>query len=446
MGVGRGAHIISGDSLTVEAGGPDDECFLTMRARIVPVIVVVMIAGFGLAGWQVRGVLAPAETRTTILFNQGLNPVVTGAPSGWTNAWCGSCHEREYQQWQGSRHNVAASAHNFEVECLEAGSGRQQYCLNCHAPRIGAGGLPTSEPPSLDEAYRQQPEWLVGGVDCLGCHVRDGVVVATKVTQKGIAKHAMRKDPALGQAEFCAGCHQFAFKDLDLPDRFHGALQQASLEEFLEYRAAGGVETRCHDCHMPRGGHRMPGGYDDKMIRQAVGMELDAEWIEPGRELQVTVSLRTGRVGHRVPGGEELRFLTVRTEVLDDQGRQVGAREPVGPAEADEVVVTDRESAAWPIVETLRRHMGDREHGRNLQAPPAPDTRLKPGETRRYTYRVTLEPRTPVQPVTVRSRLWYHLMHDGKAELFGHQLKDVQRVVRENEVHLGVPAESPTDR
>jgi len=416
-----------------------------MKSRIIPAVVVVLVAAVGLAGWRVRDVLKSTETPTTILFNQGLNPVVTGAPVGWTNAWCGSCHKQEYEQWQGSRHNVAASTHNFEVECLEPGSGRQQYCLNCHAPRIPANGLPTSEPPGLDQAYQHQPEWLTGGVDCLTCHVRDGVVVATRVTDKGLEKHAMREEPALGRAEFCAGCHQFAFKDLDLPDHFHGALQQASLEEFLEYRAEGGVETRCHDCHMPRGGHSMPGGYDDKMVKQAVGMDLVAEWIEPGREAEVTVTLRAGRVGHRVPGGEELRFLTVRTEVLTADGQEVGTPEPVpGGGETDE---RERdELSGWPVIETLRRYMGDREHGRDPQAPPAPDTRLRPGETRRYSYRVHFESGSASKPLTVRARLWYHLMHDGKAKLFGHPFDDVQRVVREQEVPLDPPDDSATDR
>jgi len=424
-----------------------------MRSIIVSTVVVVLVAGLGLAGWQVRGVLAPAEARTTILFNQGLDAVVTDAPAGWTNAWCGSCHKQEFEQWHGSRHNVAASAHNFEVEYLEEGN-RQQYCLNCHAPRIPAAGLPTSEPPGLDEAYRDHPEWLASGVDCLSCHVRDGVVVATHVTEKGIAEHAMRQDPALGKAEFCAGCHQFAFKDTDLPDRFHGVLQQASLEEFLEYRAQGGVETRCHDCHMPRGAHRMPGGYDDKMVKQAVGMELEARWIEPGRVAEVTVSLRAGRVGHRVPGGEELRFLTVRTEVTGADGQRVGtrgddhARQADGEADGEEDAedAEEEDLPEWPIVETLRRHMGDREHGRDPQAAPAPDTRLRPGETRRYSYRIIFEPGTLDGPLTVRSRLWYHLMHDGKAQLFRHRLEDVQRVVRESEVHLDPPERPATGR
>ena len=420
-----------------------------MRSRIVPTVVVLLVAGLGLAGWQVRGVLVPAQAHTTILFNQGLDPVVTKAPLGWTNAWCGSCHKQEFEQWQSSRHNVAASAHNFEVEYLEEGN-RQQYCLNCHAPRIPVAGLPTSEPPGLDEAYRDQPEWLASGVDCLSCHVRDGVVVASNVTPKGIAEHAMRQDPALGKAEFCAGCHQFAFKDIDLPDRFHGALQQASLEEFLEYRAQGGVETRCHDCHMPQGAHQMPGGYDDKMVKQAVGMELEARWIEPGRVAEVTVELRAGRVGHRVPGGEELRFLTVRTEVTGVNGQPIGTRVDDDAQQAD--TAADGEANAkedlpeWPIVETLRRYMGDREHGRDPSAAPAPDTRLRPGETRRYSYRITFEPGTVAGALTVRSRLWYHLMHDGKARLFDHRLEDVQRVVRESEVHLAPPQSTTTGR
>ncbi|MFP6702202.1 MAG: multiheme c-type cytochrome [Planctomycetaceae bacterium] len=417
-----------------------------MRSRIVSVVVVVvLVAGLGLAGWRVRGVLDPAEAGTTILFNRGLEPTVTEAPSGWTNRWCGSCHNREYEQWLGSRHNVAATAHNFEVECLEPVGGRQQYCLNCHAPRIPANGLPTSEPPGLDEAFREYPDWLAAGVDCLSCHVRDGVVVATNVTDKGIAKHAMRQDAALGKAEFCAGCHQFAFKDMDLPDHFHGALQQESFEEFLEYRAGGGVETKCQDCHMPHGAHWMPGGYDDEMVRQAVEMDLEARWIEPGRVAEVTVSLRAGRVGHRVPGGEELRFLTVRTEVTQADGQPVGTRLAADDAAVRVEAGEEGDLAEWPIVETLRRQMGDREHGRNLQAPPAPDTRLRPRETRRYTYRIAFHSPATTS-LTIRSSLWYHLMHDGKAKLFGHLAQDVQRVVRESEVHLQPPKPVTTDR
>ena len=90
--------------------------------------------------------------------------------------------------------------------------------------------------------------------------------------------------------------------------------------------------------------------------------------------------------------------------------------------------------------------MGDREHGRDPQAPPAPDTRLRPGETRRYSYRIHFESGSASKPLTVRARLWYHLMHDGKAKLFGHPFDDVQRVVREQEVPLDPPGDSATDR
>jgi len=191
----------------------------------------------------------------------------------------------------------------------------------------------------------------------------------------------------------------------------------------------------------------MPGGYDDKMVKQAVGMELQARWIEPGRVAEVTVGLRAGRVGHRVPGGEELRFLTVRTEVTGSDGQRVGTRGDDHAQQADTETGSEEEDLPeWPIVETLRRYMGDREHGRDPSAAPAPDTRLRPGETRRYSYRITFEPGTVAGALTVRSRLWYHLMHDGKARLFRHRLEDVQRVVRESEVHLDPPQPTTTGR
>ena len=396
------------------------------------VVAIVLVGGGAVAALQVRHVLYQARGETTVLFSHGLKPIVTGAPAHWTNQWCGTCRQDEFEEWSRSQHRIGGTNQNFAVECLDVDSGRQQYCLNCHAPRApGENRLPTEEPPGLNHHFDQPPDWLADGVDCLSCHVRDGVVLATTVSEKGTAKHPMRREPLLGQAEFCVGCHQFAFKDVDLPDRFHGALQQASLEEFLEYREAGGTETRCHDCHLPGGKHLMPGGYDDEMVRQAVEMDVAGRWIDPGRVAELVVTLRTGAVGHRVPGGEELRFLTVKTEFVDQKGKPVGRVKTDEPSEV---------STAWPQIETLRRFMGEREHGRDYRAPPAEDTRLRPGETRTYTYHVRLE-KVPSSGDTlkVRSQLWYHLMHDGKAKLFGHAPDDVQRVVREVEHTLPIP-------
>ena len=61
----------------------------------------------------------------------------------------------------------------------------------------------------------------------------------------------MRLAPELASADFCGGCHQFAFKTSQLPDSFFGDLQQASMEEFLEFRQHSGLDLKCQDCHMP---------------------------------------------------------------------------------------------------------------------------------------------------------------------------------------------------
>ena len=408
-----------------------------VRQAISLSVAVILIAGGAIATERLRRTrpLRPADS--TVLFNQGLDPVVTGAPAEWTNESCRECHQAEYRQWAASRHRVAGINDKFAAECLDSESGRQQYCLNCHAPRVPGGRLPMEEPPGLDADYKTPPSWLADGVDCLACHVRDGVVLATRVTPRGEARHPMRVEPRLAKPEFCAGCHQFAFKDQHLPDAFHGQLQQASLEEFLEYRRLGGVESSCHDCHMPNGNHLMPGGYDDAMVRRAVGLDVEASWSQPGRVADVVIELTARRVGHRVPGGEELRFLTLRTRLADAGGRVVGRT-----VEAADGVDRDGLQSTidgWLQVETLRRRMGRREHGRDYHAAAAADNRLRPGERRRFRYRIELDPPRPDRPVTLQVELWYHLMHDGKARLFEHAAHDVQRPIRSVSVKLDAP-------
>jgi len=402
-----------------------------IATAMLTVLIVTCLASGVFAIQLVAQVISAATPPPAVHFDHGLTPPDLRAPKKWTNEYCGTCHKAEFEQWSKSRHAVSGTTHNFEVEFLEPDGGRQQHCLNCHAPRNPTGELfPTEEPIGIDAAYKEQHSWVKDGIDCLTCHVRNGEVLVTRNSAKAAAAHPIRVAPELGKAEFCAGCHQFSFKSHVLPDGYFGQLQQASFEEFLDFRANGGAETSCQDCHMPDGDHTIPGGYDDEMLRSAVDLDIRAEWKESLRQVFIEVDISAGHVGHRVPGGEHFRFLTVHTSVNDGDGKEV-----IAPS--NESTNHDDLVSKWPQIEMLRREMGPAEQGSdNPEDQPNPDTRLWPNEIRTYRYRMAIDPTTLLAPLKIRAELWYHLMHQSKAESFGHSLDEVKRMVLSKEASL----------
>lgn len=400
-------------------------------------LLVSIAAGAFVAFAQVRDVLQSAKRPTPVLFDHGLSGLDPRAPQAWTNRHCGTCHPHEYKTWKQSRHAVSASNENFQLECLLPDDGRTQFCLNCHAP-LNPGGktYPTVEPDELDEAFAERKDWLVQGVDCLTCHVRDGLVLATRVTEKGRTAHPMRRAPELATAEFCAGCHQFGFKIERIPDAFGGHLQQASFEEFLDVRARGISESSCHDCHMPAGDHLMAGGYSPDMLEQAVSLELSAAWREDVPAVEISIVVEGGHVGHRIPGGEHFRFLTLRTTLKDARGRLISATRQAPAARNVEASLGEKVVYTWPRVETMRRELGPFEHEIDIKAEPIPDTRLWPGERRHFKYLAPLDPESLDGPLLVRTELWYHLMDETKARKVGHSLDEVTWLIQHKEKSL----------
>ncbi|MDP7276111.1 MAG: multiheme c-type cytochrome [Planctomycetaceae bacterium] len=409
---------------------------VSSRRRLQQGLLVVLVVSGGLGvGWAllvVNQVLQAAVAETPAIFNQGLHRLETGAPPHWTNQWCGTCHKQAYAEWKTSLHFVAGTNENFQAQCLNAGGGRQQWCFNCHAPTNPAATLmPLHEPRHLERLFEQPPQWLTQGVGCLTCHVRDGQVLVENVTDKAIAAHPVRRSPELGTAEFCAGCHQFNFKDGNLPDYLHGPFQQASLEEFLDFRHADGSETRCHDCHMPAGNHVMP-GYDNKMLNRALKLELAARWDRDQAVVSVSVTARD--VGHKVPGGEFFRSLTLHTWLTDAGGQllQEATSEPARPTEKpppDTPILSRPAGSEWPRIETFSRRSNSFAHDSTSLENPLTDSRLRPDETRQFQY--TLRPgAAPVRfPLQIHAELWYHVMHETEAEQFHFSPDAVKSII-----------------
>ncbi len=380
---------------------------------------------------------------TPVLFDHGLTALDPQAPTQWTNQWCGSCHSQEYEQWKQSRHFVAGINDNFRKQCLASAFGRKQWCVNCHVPiNPGLNVLPSQEPERLDEAFASRQQWLTNGVDCLACHVRDGHVLVTHITPKAKTAHPVRLAPELGTAEFCAGCHQFGF--IKLSDGSIGEQQQASFEEFLHYRVTGGGETRCHDCHMPDGDHVMPGGYSLPMLRNALDLELSVQWHEDLKLVQVSVGINVSGVGHQVPGGEHFyRVLTLHTTLADAQGTPIDAK-PIAPErnfndQRSTSLAQNPESHStklvktWPQIETFRQRMGPFERGVDLLAKPTQNTRLQPGEERRFDYLVPVDLTRTNAPIKARAELWYHILAEEEAIEFEFTVDEVMRLVLSEE-------------
>jgi len=157
----------------------------------------------------------------------------------------------------------------------------------------------------------------------------------------------------------------------------------------------------------------MPGGYSDEMLNEALELEVTARWQENLQMVLVTVDVSAGHVGHRIPGGEHLfRWLSIET-VLED-----GAGAAIDPPSRD-VAVSDRADGnrtvtSWPQVEYIR-------------FKPT-DTRLRPGEQRKFSYLVAADPQR-LSGALARTEIWYHLLPDKDAKEFGFDPKDLQRLV-----------------
>lgn len=261
---------------------------------------------------------------------------------------CEDCHVREAAAWRESGHRQSWTRALFQAAYRVE---PMAECRNCHQPLTA---VPTGFALKSGEARALRGE----GVGCAVCHVREGVVLATRAS--GRAPHEVRSAPLLGSAAFCGGCHQFNFPEHRSDGRlaFTSEPMQDTLEE---WRRHGGDKT-CQGCHMARGGHRFLGGYDRQTLGEAVA--VTPRLRETGEGAALELGLRV-LAGHAVPTGDLFRSLVVTATLVDGRGRAVGSAEPL--------VLTRR------FVDVAERGEDGREH---LVRRQALDGRLQPGEVR----------------------------------------------------------------
>lgn len=224
------------------------------------------------------------------LFSSGARPIDTGdtPPAMLRAETCAPCHERQYAQWKRSRHAAAWTNGLFQRDYRQS---RRAWCRNCHIPLAA-----------------QQRAWAAGdatlaeqGVNCAACHVRDGRIVAR--ARGAGSPHDTAVDAAFGTAEFCAGCHQFAFPRFD-GGAFAGYTSEPMQDTVAQFRRNPRRPASCLACH--GGGHRFPGAHDPAMLRRALAFYV----CRDGAAVRATVT--NAGAGHNVPTGDVHRHVVVR--------------------------------------------------------------------------------------------------------------------------------------
>ena len=256
-----------------------------------------------------------------------------------TAAECGQCHQDFYTEWSGAMHSQAWTDPYFQVDWAYDGS--PQICKNCHIPlepqqehlvrgwRDDARWQPILEPnPEFDRDLQQE------GVNCAGCHLREGKILA--VHNYGESPHLIEKISSGN--EICVRCHVVGGKRWDT---FFSIPPCGTVTEIRKNTEGKPVETvndlsvtdiaalGCVECHMPatmrplsKDGpprlvhrHLWRGGHDPQMVKKAVAVQAQANYEASSDQGMVSVTLTNVGALHHVPTGTPDRHLTVELKV-----------------------------------------------------------------------------------------------------------------------------------
>ncbi len=299
-----------------------------------------------------------------------------------TNDTCGYCHERQYEEMQGSMHSIAHRDGLYraaaEMALREAGPEVYALCSGCHTPQGVASGLVPSTP------EEELPDTVTAGVLCDTCHQVSALtgeggpwgepgnasfVLDPDEDRKfgppsgddDAAVHTVETREFLSSSEFCASCHTIIHP-------FNGVRLEHTYAEWLAspYAEAG---IQCQDCHMrsvpeairvardmqpleisglsepsgetrPIARHFFVGGNNnaDKLgggaghakmaverLRSAAIVELGVPaGARAGETFDIEVTVRNVAAGHSLPTSlVELRRVWVDLLVLDESGNEI---------------------------------------------------------------------------------------------------------------------------
>jgi nitrate/TMAO reductase-like tetraheme cytochrome c subunit len=299
--------------------------------------VVILIIVLGVAAVSVYSLL---NLNSNHGFSNRWEEAVTfqEIPSGLTSLSakeCGSCHVEHYEEWKSSTHAQAWNDMQFQAEIAKETS--PYMCINCHTPLQNqqpfiVTGLVDGdvyqpikhENPKFDKELQQE------GINCASCHVRDGVIISTSVSNNAPHK-SVQNAPHLSE-QLCLGCHNATA--VITPELV------CTFETGDEWRAGPFYGTKnCISCHMPalnrpiakdsetrpsKMHYFMGSGipkHDTLKVERLDGLvfsfdDFSTDYVAVDSiELKVTVTNKIA--GHRVPTGDPERFIITTFAIYD---------------------------------------------------------------------------------------------------------------------------------
>jgi predicted CXXCH cytochrome family protein len=279
---------------------------------------------------QMATQIARVIARDLPLGPSWLRPGTEKPDTDYDGAWCGGCHQAEYDAWQKSVHARSAQdpmvAFGAGVEVKARGPQYARLCAGCHDPvtaRTGDTSLKSGR-----------------GITCLGCHDTERLIRAGGNADSEVRVHEWTKDHkdwakaslvTLRKPEFCGGCHQ----------QFVPAGGIEAISTLREWQKSSFAvdQTLCVDCHAPRAegetagvkmpiaDHAMIGGNvylaqeknDPALTDRVTAFMKRAIALDAARDGQmVTVSVTNKGAGHAFPTGVvDIREPWLELQALD---------------------------------------------------------------------------------------------------------------------------------
>jgi len=344
---------------------------------------------------------------------------------------CGKCHEKIYEQWEGSMHAqstalkdpihgtfYSAVVGDPTKEGVKTKSGKYPVCLQCHAPAAAKAGMTKLD---AKKSYEE-------GVNCIACHTLTkykGVDKPGGGLQLGMMAYEYSKTDIQGPmgtegsrdhkkkygqdvksnpglmktSAACMGCH----------DQRPNSNKVALCQTGSEIAEAGG-STTCQTCHMPTTedgitNHAMMGGHMKEMVARGLVMTIDA--AKSKGKVNAIITLQN-LLPHSFPTGAPFRNFYVKIDAFDKTGEKVWSSTKSHPMKDDKQAM---------FMYTIGNDDGP-------SSPPAAtkvlgDSRLKPNETRILNYEVTGE-----GVATIKATAYYDLLLNPIKKKFADKLPE----------------------
>ena len=343
------------------------------------------------------------------------NPSPSAAGAPYTSAkTCAGCHRLIHQYWSESAHAQAATKPSYleGLEAVVAAAPDKQAarvdCLWCHAPTVLVTGDYELKQPVTREGVSCDFCHTVADVDLARPgrpftlkpgNVKRGPLQYAKSKFHDTEYSPLHKTSAL----LCAACHEY-----------RNALGVSVLSTYTEWRQTAYRDrgVTCQECHMPVvpgttvplamkpsdhviNLHRIVGGSNPSKL--SVGLELKIESVtRTSGAADVQVAVSSSRVGHSAPGGFANRALVLAVGVESASGELLHRRERVYRR-----TLKDTEGHELVTVADLMLKA----------ASEGEDTRIKPGESRAERFTVPI----PEGAKAIVARLEYRDSSDPKA-------------------------------